>query len=228
MFALLAVALIVLVIFGPNIWVRRVMRANAKEIPDMPGTGGELAEHLVAQYRLDGVTVEMTEGGDHYDPSNRTVRLGEANYKGKSLTAVAVAAHEVGHAIQHHRGEATLAARTRLAPLANQVSRIGVFAISAAPVLGIITRHPAPFSLLLMLGLASFGVKVLVHLLTLPTEWDASFGKALPILREGQYVAPAEEKVVAKILRAASLTYVAAALADVLNLARWAAILLRR
>ena len=94
--------------------------------------------------------------------------------------------------------------------------------------MGLITRHPAPFSLMIVLGLSGLIAKVLVHLVTLPTEWDASFGKALPILKEGQYVAPGEEKIVEKILRAAALTYVAAALAEVLNLARWAAILLRR
>lgn len=228
MIALLAAAIVAVVIFGPSIWVQRVMRANSREIPGIPGTGGELAAHLVEQLKLDGVTVEVTAAGDHYDPTSRTVRLDEANFNGKSLTAVAVAAHEVGHALQHHRGDRHLTTRTTLAPLANQISRIGIFAISAAPVIGLITRHPAPFSLLILVGLAGLVAKVLVHLITLPVEWDASFGKALPILREGQYVAPGEERVVAKVLRAAALTYVAAALADVLNLARWAAILLRR
>jgi Zn-dependent membrane protease YugP len=63
---------------------------------------------------------------------------------------------------------------------------------------------------------------------TLPTEWDASFGKALPVLIQGQYVAPGEDRVVRRVLRAAAMTYVAAALADVLNIARWVALLLRR
>ncbi len=228
MLIVLAVSILALMIFGPSIWVQKVMRANAKEIPGMPGTGAELARHLVERYKIDGVTVEVTEAGDHYDPGAKAVRLSEANYSGKSLTAVAVATHEVGHAIQHHRGDSNLAARNRMAPLANQISRVGVAAISLAPVLGLITRHPAPFSLMVVLGLSGLVAKVIVHLITLPTEWDASFGKALPIIREGRYVAPDEERVIAKILRAAALTYVAAALAEVLNLARWAAILLRR
>ena len=71
-------------------------------------------------------------------------------------------------------------------------------------------------------------VRMLVHLVTLPTEFDASFGKALPVLTQGQYVAPEEQPIVRRILRAAAMTYVAAALADILNLARWAALLLRR
>jgi Zn-dependent membrane protease YugP len=69
---------------------------------------------------------------------------------------------------------------------------------------------------------------MLLHLVTLPTEWDASFGKALPILREGKYVSDAEEKVVRRVLSAAALTYFAAALADAFNLFRWAALLIRR
>ena len=224
-FILLGV-LLVAAVFGPSLWVRWVMNAHSEEIPGMPGTGGELARHLVERFELTGVTVEPTEAGDHYDPGAKAVRLSPRNFKGKSLTAVAVAAHEVGHAIQHHRGDTHLAVRTRLAPLAGQISRVGVFVISLAPVLGLITRHPAPFSLMVVLGLSGLVANVIVHLITLPSEWDASFGKALPILTEGQYVAPGEEKVVAKILRAAALTYVAAALAGVLNLARWLTILL--
>ena len=228
MLAVLFILAMVIAIFGPSIWVRMVMRANAVEVPGMPGTGGELAAHLVERLGLDGVTVETSTVGDHYDPSDRAVRLSVANYEGRSLTAVAVAAHEVGHAIQHKRGDRHLAARTRLVPLANKIAKAGVYAIWIAPVVGLITRHPVPFSVMALLGISGLIARVLVHVVTLPTEWDASFGKALPILAEGQYVAPDEVRVVRRVLRAAALTYFAAALADVLNLVRWAAILLRR
>jgi len=228
MLAALLILAVVIAVFGPSIWVRLVMRAHAVEIPGMPGTGGELAAHLADRLGLDGVTVETSTVGDHYDPAARAVRLSADNYAGRSLTAVAVAAHEVGHAIQHHRGDRHLAARTRLAPLANQIAKVGVYAISIAPVIGLVTRHPVPVSFMILLGMAGLIARVVVHAVTLPTEWDASFGKALPLLTEGRYIAPGEEKVVKKVLRAAALTYFAAALADVLNLARWAAILLRR
>ncbi len=220
--------LLMAAVFGPMIWVRRVMSAHAREIPGMPGTGGELARHLVDRFELEGVTVEETPAGDHYDPSSRTVRLSSANFNGRSLTAVAVATHEVGHALQDKTGDRALRARTRLAPQAEQLARLSAGVIWAAPVFGLVFRHPMPFSLLVAIGLSGLLARVAVHAFTLPTEWDASFGKALPILREGQYVAPNEIPVVSKILRAAALTYVAAALADVLNLARWAALLLRR
>ena len=82
---------------------------------------------------------------------------------------------------------------------------------------------PGLFSVLVVFGISGLVARMAVHLFTLPTEWDASFGKALPILIDGQYIAPADQQTIRKILRAAALTYFAAALADILNLARWAA-----
>ena len=224
---LLAIVVILVLVFGPALWVKWVMRAYSEEIPGMPGTGGELAEHLIHRFGIDA-KVETTAMGDHYDPMDRMVRLSDANFSGRSLTAVAVAAHEVGHAIQHHQGDARLRMRTALVPFADRVARISTGMIWAAPIVGLLTRHPVPFSMLIVIGMAGLVARMLVHLVTLPTEFDASFGKALPILEEGRYVAPGEEVAVRKILRAAAMTYVSSALADVLNLARWAALLLRR
>jgi Zn-dependent membrane protease YugP len=219
---------ILLAVFGPMLWVRWVMSAYADDIEGMPGTGGELARHLIDRFELSGVTVETTQSGDHYDPAARKVRLSESNFNGRSLTAVAVAAHEVGHAMQHHAGDRNLARRTALVPLADRIARASAVMIWVAPVAGLLTRHPVPFSVLVMIGLSGLVARMLVHLVTLPTEWDASFGKALPVLIQGQYVAPGEDRVVRRVLRAAAMTYVAAALADVLNIARWVALLLRR
>lgn len=215
-------------VFGPTLWVRWVIKAHSDEIEGMPGTGGELAKHLLERFEVDGVGVEVTASGDHYDPAQRMVRLSEDNYAGKSLTAIAIAAHEVGHALQHHMGDAKLAARTKLAPLADKMARLSSGVIWVAPVVGLLMRHPVPFSALVMVGITGLVARLMVHVVTLPTEWDASFGKALPVLVEGQYIAPGEEVVVRKILRAAAFTYAAAALADILNLFRWAALLLRR
>lgn len=223
----LLVAAIVAVVFGPTFWVKWVMRTYSDPIDGMPGTGGELAAHLLKRLGIDA-TVEATEHGDHYDPTDRTVRLSADNFNGKSLTAVAVATHEVGHAIQHHQGDSRLNLRTSLVPIADKLARISTGVIWAAPIVGILTRHPVPFSVLVFVGMAGLVARMLVHLVTLPTEFDASFGKALPLLVEGRYVAPGEDQVVRRILRAAALTYVAAALADVLNLVRWASLLLRR
>ena len=99
MLFVLGAALLLIAIFGPSIWVRWVMNAHSNEVPGMPGTGGELAAHLVDRFDLDDVTVEQTELGDHYDPDAKAVRLSARNFEGKSLTAVAIAAHEVGHEV---------------------------------------------------------------------------------------------------------------------------------
>ena len=223
------IAIVVLAaVFGPKMWVRYVMRRHAAEIPGMPGTGGELAEHLVKELALDGVSVEMTEEHqDHFDPGTKTVRLGPANYDGKSLTAVAVAVHEVGHAIQFDRNEPLIRLRTRFAPYARLAERIGIMAIMIMPVILAVTRVPHAAGIMIAAGVVSMMSAVVFHLLTLPVEWDASFNKALPILTGGRYIAPGEEKAVRSVLKAAALTYVAAALADLLSLWRWLLILRR-
>ena len=224
----LGILIVLAIIFGPSLWVKFVMRRYSTEKPEMPGTGGELAKHLIKRFSLKDVEVETTELGDHYDPIEKKVRLSREHYESKSLTAVAIAAHEVGHAIQDHQGDRRLATRTKMVPIVNLLARWSVVIISLSPVIGIITRHPIPFSLLLFIGLSGFIARMMIHAVTLPIEFDASFSKALPILREGDYVSQSNEKAVSHVLRAAALTYVSAALADILNLSRWIFILLRR
>ena len=228
MFLAAGMITILALIFGPSLWVKFVMKRYSSEKKEIPGTGGELAKHLIERFSLKDVEVEVTELGDHYDPIEKKVRPLPQNYESKSLTAIAIAAHEVGHAIQDNQGDIRLAARTKMAPIVDKVARWSVAIISLSPVIGIITRHPMPFSLLLLLGLSGFIARMMIHLVTLPIEFDASFSKALPILREGNYVSQSNEKAISRILRAASLTYVSAALADILNLGRWIVILLRR
>ena len=217
-----------LLVFMPTLWVRWVMRRYSADLPDLPGTGGELAQHLIERLGLEGVGVETSDIGDHYDPENRMVRLSEGNWSGKSLTAVAVAAHEVGHAVQHHQNDARLNARTKLIPIVTVLGQLSVGVLTVVPIIGLLTRHPAPTLLIAGIGLSGLLFRMLLHLVTLPTEWDASFGKALPVLTEGKYISPEQEKVVRRVLGAAALTYFAAALADAFNLFRWASLLIRR
>ena len=227
---LLAAGLLIVLalIFGPSLWVKFVMRKYSSEKPEIPGTGGELAKHLIKRFSLEDVTVEVTDVGDHYDPIEKKVRLLQEHYESKSLTAIAIAAHEVGHAIQDQQGDKRLATRTKMIPVVNNVARWSAIIISLSPVIGVITRHPVPFSFLLILGLSGFIARMLVHAVTLPIEFDASFSKALPLLRKGKYVSQSNDKAVSRILRAAALTYVSAAMADILNLSRWIIILSRR
>ena len=228
MLLVIGVLIVIALIFGPSLWVKFVMRRYSSEKPEMPGTGGELAKHLIERFSLNDVKVEVTELGDHYDPIEKKVRLSKENYESESLTAIAIAAHEVGHAIQDQQGDRRLAIRTKMVPIIDKVARLSAVIISLSPVIGIITRHPMPFSLLLLLGLSGFIARMMVHAVTLPIEFDASFSKALPLLREGEYISQSNEKAVGHVLRAAALTYVSAALADILNLGRWIVILMRR
>lgn len=226
---LIAVAAIglLLLLFLPQWWTRRVFRRYSEPVSALPGTGGELARHLLDRFGMNDYRVEIAGSeGDHFDPSSNTVRLSEDNYSGTSLTAVAVAAHEVGHAIQHHRGEQKLKLRTRLAQTANSAQKIGAAVILLAPLVALLSRAPSVIAIQLVFGLGSMLLATLVHLITLPVEFDASFGKALPILREG-YIQPADLPRVKRILRAAALTYVAASLSSLLSLGRWIAILRR-
>ncbi|PHR19066.1 MAG: peptidase [Hoeflea sp.] len=208
-------------IYGPQYWVGHTMRRHSEHRPDFPGTGGEMAQHLVERFELDGVRVEATDAGDHYDPEARVVRLSQDNYDGASLTAVAVAAHEVGHALQHHRGERGLALRQSLAGFAMTTDRIASVFFIAAPVLAVVLRAPMAMLGMAVIGIGLLGVRVVVNFVTLPVEYDASFNKALPILREGGYLAEEDLAGARSVLKAAALTYVAAALAGLLNLARW-------
>ena len=226
---LLTVMLIVIaLIFGPSLWVKFVMNKYSSQLTEISGTGGQLAKHLIEKFSLKDVEVEITDLGDHYDPIEKKVRLMRQHYESKSLTAIAIAAHEVGHAIQDQQGDKRLATRTKMIPVVDKVARWSVVIISLSPIIGIITRHPMPFSLLLFLGLSGFIARMMIHAVTLPIEFDASFSKALPLLREGNYISQSNEKAVSSVLRAAALTYVSAALADILNLGRWIVILSRR
>ncbi len=224
---LLLIVLIVALVFGPQLWARWTFRRHSKPREDFPGTGAELARHLLKKMNITDVGVELTDKGDHYDPEARMVRLSAANHDGRSLTAVSVAAHEVGHAIQHHRQEKMLERRTRLIRATQVAQQLGAGLMFAIPVITALTRVPQSGLLLFLAGLATLGTATLVHLVTLPVEWDASFRKALPLLTHGRYINERDERAVRQILRAAALTYVAASLASLLNLARWFALLRR-
>lgn len=220
---MIAVGIVALlaVILLPQLWVRFTLTRHAKDRPDLQGTGGELARHLLDRFDLPDVKVEITERGDHYDPSSRTLRLLRQHHDGKSLAAVAVAAHEVGHAIQHGRGERMLALRQRLAAIAVQTDRAAGIVFLAAPLLGILARNPVAFFGVAAIGIALLAFRVIVDAITLPVEFDASFRKALPILAKGRYVDERDMPAIRSLLRAAALTYLAGALMALVNLARW-------
>lgn len=224
---ILILLFLIIIIFGPQLWARKILTQYSQPREDFPGTGGELARHLLDRLNLSAVQVQLTELGDHYDPIQKIVRLSRENWEGKSLTAVVTAAHEVGHAIQDHIGYQPLQQRTQLVEIAQSAEKLGAWLMVMIPVVALVIRIPAASVLMFLGGLASLGTAALVHLITLPVEWDASFRRALPLLAKGQYIAVKDQRAARLILTACALTYVAASLASLLNLWRWLAILKR-
>ena len=219
---LILLVLLVAVLFGPQWWVQQVLRRYHRSEEAFPGTAGELARHLLDRFGLQQVRVEPTSDGigDHYDPEQRVVRLTPDKLDRRTLTAVTTAAHEVGHAIQHAAGYPPFKWRMQLVRVARFSEKLGSFLFFVVPVLALVTRAPSTGLVVFLAALATAGVSILVQLVTLPVEWDASFGRALPILEAG-YLEPSQHAAARRILRACALTYVAGSLAGLLNFWRW-------
>ena len=227
MHLLLPIIFIFALVFGPGIWVRKVMTRYSSPEDRYDGTGGELARYLLDSQDLQHVRVEETPKGDHYDPLEKVIRLTPEKLNGRSLTAVTVAAHEVGHALQDARGFAPLKIRTQLIMLTRPVERLGAGILMAAPLIGMLTRVPQISLLMILGGFMSLGATTLVHLVTLPTELDASFNRALPLLEKGKVLKSVDLPHARRLLKAAALTYLSASLASLLNIARWWTLLRR-
>lgn len=224
---LVVIVLILALVFVPGIWVRRVLDRYSEPTNRYSSSGAELARHLLNTNGLEAVAVESSEVGDHYDPAEKAVRLTPDKYDGRSLTAITVAAHEVGHAVQDSLGYGPLRLRSQLVRVAGPIQKLGAGVLMASPFIGAITRVPQLGIVMFAAGFLTLATTTLVHLVTLPTEFDASFGRALPMLDEHAVLKPVDRPHARKLLTAAALTYVAASLMSLLNIARWWAILRR-
>lgn len=220
-FGLLILLVFIALALLPQMWIRNVMKRHSGERDDFPGTGGELARHLLDAMKLNGVKVEETNLGDHYDPADKTVRLLPQHLNGKSLSAIVIAAHEVGHAMQDATGFAPLKARTRIARHAQKIQTVGLAVMLAAPFVLALTRAPHALLFEIAAGLMIMGLPILMHAVTLPVEFDASFNRALPILKNGGYIKDEDVPAARELLRAAAFTYVASAAWSLLNVAYW-------
>jgi hypothetical protein len=178
-------------------------------------TGAQAARAILNRKGLYDVRVERVGGrlSDHYDPSSRVINLSDDVYQGTSLSSVAVAAHETGHALQHATGYFPMQLRSSFVPVANLGS-------GAGPVLILVGLFLPSFGFLLQLGIFIFAFAVLFQIITLPVEYNASH-RALLLLQEGNLLRNEELRGARSVLNAAALTYVAAALAAVLQLARF-------
>lgn len=219
---LIILFLAALLLLGPQIWARHVIAKHSKDRDDLPGTGGELAKHLLTTSGFDGYSVQIDtlSRGDHFDPLNRTIVLKPNHYEKRSLSAAVVAAHEFGHAIQLQIGYRPLLLRSRLVVAAAAAERLASVLLLMTPIVSLVAKTPVAGVGVLAFGIVIMTLPILVHLVTLPVEFDASFNRALPILRKG-YLGASDLKDAKTILLACSLTYVAASLASLLNFWRW-------
>ncbi len=224
---IILIVILLLLIFLPQFWVRHILsRYNQQDEANFPGTSGELARHLLDRFELNHVKVETTELGDHYDPEAECVRLSKDKFASKTLTAITVATHECGHALQHAANEPLFMLRSRLARLTLWANRLGSFLLFAAPFVVLLTRAPSSALLNIAGAFLVMGFSLVIQIVTLPVEIDASFNKALPILQAG-YLKSHQLPAARRILRAAAWTYLAASLATLLNFWRWVAVLRR-
>lgn len=177
-------------------------------------TGAQAAQRILQLSGIYDVTVEHIRGNltDHYDPSHKVLRLSDSTYSSTSVAAIGVAAHECGHALQHHKGYGPLKFRTALVPAANIGSKLGIPII----ILGVFLSMN---QLLIQIGIWVFSLAVLFQLVTLPVEFDAS-GRALDMLGSYGLMESDETRGCRKVLSAAALTYVAAAASSILQLLR--------
>lgn len=200
------------------IWAQMRVKSTYKKYSQVPTssymTGAQVARKILDDNGLYDVRVEETQGvlTDHYDPRSKVVRLSTDNYHGHSMAASAVAAHEVGHAIQDYEEYGFLKFRTALVPVANFGSNISFFFILAGIIFGL--------SNMLLLGIIFMSAAVLFQLVTLPVEFDAS-NRAMGQLVASGIITNNEERPTRKVLNAAALTYVAAALVAVAELIRF-------
>lgn len=224
---LLLTLIVVGLVAGPQLWVRRVLGRYSRPEDRYEASGAETARRLLDALGLESVPVETTEQGDHYDPGARAVRLSAQNYHGRSLTATTIAAHEVGHALQDAEAYRPLRWRTRLVRWVGPLEKIGAALMMGIPLIVGLTRLPYTGLLMFLGGFLALGASVAVHLLTLPTEFDASFGRAMPLLEKHGVLYRSDARHARRLLRAAAMTYVSASLMSLLNIARWWALVRR-
>lgn len=203
-----------LLCMGASALVNSTMKKYS-QVANMRGiTGAEAARRILNNEGLNNVQVVclQKDSGDHYDPRTKTVRLSYSNYHSASVTAVSVASHECGHAIQHAKNYAPLSIRSALVPAVNICSQLGMPLI----ILGVFLSWN---QVLIQIGILAFAVAVIFQLVTLPVEFNAS-GRAVAKMSQYGLLTDQENSGAKKVLRAAALTYVASAASSILQLLR--------
>lgn len=199
---------------GAQFWVKNRVKKWADVAIGRGMTGRDIAQAILRAEGITNVDIEQAQGflSDHYDPSSRTLRLSSDIYHGQSVTAAGIAAHEVGHAIQHKEGYMPMTVRQKMVPVANIGTNLGVWIMIIGLVIGL--AGLAKIGVFLFAGFVAF------TLVTLPVEFDAS-ARAKRALANHGLVSSRELDGVSQVLTAAAATYVAAAVAAILQLLYW-------
>jgi len=204
------------------IWAQLKVKSTYQKYASIPTqqriTGFDIARWILQRENINNVDVEVTEGEltDHYDPISKKVRLSEPVYYGDSIASVGIAAHELGHVIQHTRSYAPMQVRQFIYPVSSLGSNLAFPLI----ILGILLTYSGVHAQwLINVGIYMFSLAVLFTIITLPVEFNAS-KRAVKILSDGRLLTEEELDGVRAVLSAAALTYVAAAASAVLQLIR--------
>ena len=191
--------------------------AKYRQMPNSRGfTGAQAAAEMLRREGVTDCRIEETSGwlSDHYSPSEKTLRLSPEVYNGRTVTAVGIACHEAGHALQHAHGYGPLALRTVMVPVASLGSHLPVFLIVFGAAIGMAGMY--------MTGFALFSAIVAFQVVTLPVEFNASSRAKLALWTNGVITRPDEIEGVDRVLGAAAMTYVAAAFTSIMTLLYYA------
>ena len=216
MIIMVTIFLFFIITFAPIVWVNYVFKKNDKILPNMPFDAYEFGEQLIKELKLSNVRIEKTLIGDHYDLDEKKVKVHEDRFKRKSLTSISVICHEIGHAIQHSEDYSPLITRTKLVKNTQWINKISMYLIYVGFPVIFATGLLSLIKVCVLLILLSALTGVIVHLITLEVEFDASFNKAYPIIK--QKIPEVYHDSCRSVLRAAAFTYVVGVFKNLISL----------
>ena len=200
----------------PMLWLNYVFKKNDVVLENMPFNGLEFGNMILKEKGLQNVLIEETKIGDHYDLNEKKIKVLDDRLAKKSITAISIVCHEIGHAIQHSENYRPLEQRNKIVKNTSWITRIGSGILYMGVPTIFATGASGLIKVCLLITLLSLLIGVLVHLITLDVEFDASFNRALPILKEK---VPVEyHKACKSILLAAAFTYVIGTIRNFLSL----------
>ena len=202
--------------FIPALWVNYVFKKNDAILPNMPFNGYEFGEEIIKELKLKNVSIEKTLIGDHYDLVEKKVKVHEDRFKRKSLTSISIMCHEIGHAIQHAQNYSPLISRTKLVKNTQWINNISMGIIYIGFPLIFATGFLSLIKLCVLIILLSTFIGVIIHLITLEVELDASFNRAFPIIKKK--IPEVYHNSCRSVLRAAAFTYVVGVFKNLISL----------